>query len=93
MSPTTQASFAEILKEVVAPEAPNLKPDVAQWMLTLGFSESRRNRMLELAELGNRGELTDAQQEEMDNYRRVGNFLSLLQAKARLSLQQTTQAN
>ena len=93
MSPTTQASFAEILNDLVAPDAPNLKADVAQWMLTLGFSESRRNRMLELAELGNRGELTDELREEMDNYRRVGNLVSLLQAKARLSLRQTTQAN
>lgn len=93
MSPTTQASFAEILNDLVAPDAPNLKPDVAQWMLTLGFSKSRRDRMLQLAELNSRGELTDALREEMDNYRRVGNLVSLLQAKARLSLQKTIQAN
>ena len=93
MFPTTQSSFSEILKDLVAPEAPNLKPEVAQWMLSLGFSESRRDRMLELAELNNRGELTDSLREEMDNYRRIGNLVSLLQAKARLSLQQTTQAN
>lgn len=93
MVPTTQSSFSEILTDLVAPNAPNLKPEVAQWMLSLGFSESRRDRMLELAELNNRGELTASLREEMDNYRRIGNLVSLLQAKARLSLQQTTQAN
>lgn len=93
MSQATQSSFSEILKDLVAPEAPNLKPEVAQWMLSLGFSEARRDRMLELAELNNRGEITDSLREEMDNYRRIGNLVSLLQAKARLSLQQTTQAN
>lgn len=93
MSPTTHNSFADILNDLVAPDAPNLKPDVAQWMLTLGFSDSRRDRMLELAELGNRGELSDTLREEMENYRRVGNLISLLQAKARLSLRQTTQSN
>ncbi|MFN0021568.1 MAG: hypothetical protein ACKVP0_25225 [Pirellulaceae bacterium] len=93
MYPTTQSSFSEILKDLVSPEAPNLKPEVAQWMLSLGFSETRRDRMMELAELNNRGEMTDSLREEMDNYRRIGNLVSLLQAKARLSLQQTTQAN
>ena len=42
--------------------------------------------MMELADKNNRGTLSAAERQEMEKYARVGNFLDLLQAKARLSL-------
>ena len=85
--------FADALNDVLAPEAPTMPADVAKWALTFHIPENRKERLVRLAELGNRGELTDEQQKEMAAYRDVGNLLSLLHAKAKLSLQQTSQAN
>jgi hypothetical protein len=42
--------------------------------------------MLSLADKGNRGTLSQDEQAELDRFRRVGNFLALMHAKARLSL-------
>lgn len=85
-------SFADVLNDVLAPEAPTMPPDVARWALSLHIPEDKKDRMVQLAELGSRGELTDDQQQEIAAYRDAGNFLSLLHAKARLSLQQSSQA-
>ena len=42
--------------------------------------------MNELANKNRQGTLTDAERTEMEQYLGVGNFLNLMQAKARLSL-------
>ena len=91
--PTTAASFSDLLRDILSPDAPNLPPAVAQWALTLKLSEPQRERMLELADLSDTGEMTAAQAEEADNYRRLGNFLTVLHAKARLLLREASQAN
>jgi hypothetical protein len=93
MSTATSVTFADVLSDLLAPEAPPMPPDVAQWALAQHLPESRKQRMLLLADLGNRGELTEQQRREVAVYRDAGNFLSLLHAKARLSLRQTSQAN
>jgi hypothetical protein len=54
--------------------------------LRLGFSDEQQQRMLSLADKGNRGTLSQDEQAELDRFRRVGNFLALMHAKARLSL-------
>jgi hypothetical protein len=65
-----------------------LNRDAAAWLLELRFTLKQENRMLELAELGNRGELSPEMKEEMARYRAVGNVLSLLKARVRLFLNQ-----
>jgi hypothetical protein len=42
--------------------------------------------MRELADKNNRGTLTEGERAMMESYRRVGKFLAIIQAKARLSL-------
>ena len=42
--------------------------------------------MNELAEKNRQGTLTESEAAEMEKYLRVGNFLNLMQAKARLTL-------
>jgi len=42
--------------------------------------------MNDLAERNRQGTLTEAERQEMEKYLRVGNFLNLMQAKARLAL-------
>ena len=83
MSTVTEA---DILTEVVAPGSPDLSPEAARSILALQFKPSAIQRMNELADKNNRGELTEAERAEMEKYVRVGLFLDLFQAKARRSL-------
>ena len=50
------------------------------------FDPSALSRLNELAEKNRQGTLTESERQEMDKYLRVGNFLNLMQAKARLIL-------
>jgi hypothetical protein len=77
---------ADILNEVIAPDEPGLPPEAAGALLHLGFKESARARISELLQANNRGELSEADRTELDKYLRVGQFLDLVQAKARASL-------
>ena len=77
---------ARILSEVIAPERPDFAPEMARSILTLRFSETQNTRMRELAETNGQGTIAETELAEMESYRRVGNLLALLQAKAGLSL-------
>jgi hypothetical protein len=93
MVASAEIKFTDILSELFSPEAPPFSPPVAQWALTVRLSDQQKDRMLELAEMSGRGTITDAQRREMENYRDAGNLLSLLHAKARLSLMQQQGVN
>jgi hypothetical protein len=77
---------ADILTEVVHPDRPDLPAEFARTILDLKFSPAAIGRMNELAEKNRLGTLTEAERGDLEKYLRVGNFLNLLQAKARLSL-------
>jgi hypothetical protein len=79
-------SEADILTDVVAPTQPTLPPAAARAILDLRFNTAANNRLNELAEKNRLGTLTDAERGDLDKYLRVGNFLNLMQAKARVSL-------
>lgn len=79
-------SESDILSEVVAPGQAGLSPESARSLLELRFSAQAVRRMDELADKNSRGSITQAEKTEMERYMRVGNFLNLVQAKARLSL-------
>jgi hypothetical protein len=66
---------------------------VARYILKLGFGDEDTARMHELAERNRAGELTPAEQEELDNFVRVGDLLAILQLKARKLLKQTGARN
>jgi hypothetical protein len=77
---------AHILEQVIIPDQPGMSPEFARAILDLRFDPAAVDRMNELAEKNCQGQLTEAERQEMDAYLRVGNFLNLMQAKARLSL-------
>jgi hypothetical protein len=77
---------AHILEQVVMSDQAGMSPESARAILDLRFDPSALSRMNELAEKKRQGTLTESEREEMDNYLRVGNFLNLMQAKARLFL-------
>jgi hypothetical protein len=77
---------AHILEQVIRPDQPGMSPEFARAILDLHFDPSAVSRMNELAEKNRQGTLTQAERQVMEMYLRVGNFLNLMQAKARLSL-------
>lgn len=77
---------AHILEQVVTSDQAGMSLESARAILDLRFDPSALRRMNELAEKNRQGTLTESEREEMDKYVRVGNFLNLMQAKARLFL-------
>ena len=77
---------ADILSDVVAPTQPTLAPEVARAILDLRFSAAATGRLKQLAEKNRQGTLTEAERNDLEKYLRVGNFINLIQAKARVSL-------
>ena len=86
MSTTTTISESDILDELVCPDEPSLSIEAAKSLLDLKFSDRAQQKMRELLDLNNRGELTEEQTYELEAYRRVGLLVDLLQAKARAQL-------
>jgi hypothetical protein len=83
ITPTTEGA---IWSRVIRPEVADITPEAAQALLGLEFAESDRERIHELAAKAREGTLTPAEREEVANYERVGSFLSLVKAKARVCL-------
>ena len=61
--------------------------EVARYLLSMGFEESDRERMQQLADRSESGTLTDEERAEFDGYLHVGNLLAVIQSKARAALQ------
>jgi hypothetical protein len=86
VSPQSLYSEADVLAEVVAPDEANYPPELSEALLKLKFSSKAAQRMHELAEKNQRGDLNESEQRLLESYRRIGSLIHLLQAKARLSL-------
>ena len=87
MATDSVATDAQILTTIIAPDRADFAPHVAQTILQMEFSDEQLQRNApDLADRHNQGSLTESELAELQSYRRVGNFLSIIQAKARLSL-------
>jgi hypothetical protein len=93
MVANAEVSFTDILAELFSPEAPPFSPLVAQWALGVRLTDEQKQRMLELAEMSSRALISDQQRRELESYRDAGNLLTVMHAKARLSLKQQQGAN
>ena len=78
---------ADILSEIVAPAEPTLNQDFARAVLSVRFNDSATEKIRELLQKNNAGTITTAEKADLEKHLRVGQFLDLMQAKARLSLQ------
>lgn len=87
-----QESDCLLLMDLLAPDDAVLAPEVAQWLLSIKFSDDQQARMLDLADRGNQGTLSDAEKDEIHRYARVGEVLTFLHSKARLSLRQSARS-
>jgi hypothetical protein len=76
-----------ILRRVVDPEHGSFPKAAAEAILKLSLDPHDLDRMHELLEKNRANSLTKEEDEELENYCRVGRFLDLVRSKARLSLQ------
>jgi hypothetical protein len=65
-------------------------PDAAQAVLSVRFDADDDERMRDLMEKNNQGTITEDEHFEMEAFRRVGSFLAVAHAKARLQLKLAT---
>jgi hypothetical protein len=77
---------AAILGRMLKPERGDLPPEAARSLLRLEFDPDDRSRMHELALRAQAGSLTDAEESELESYRRIGRLLEVMRSKARRSL-------
>jgi hypothetical protein len=79
-------SEADILSKVVAPNKANLNAEAAHAFLAFRFDAATNRRIQLLLEKNNRGTISAPESLRLEKYLRVGQFLDLLHAKAKLSL-------
>ena len=70
----------------------DLPADVARYFLSLAFTPAERARYQELSRKAQDGALTPAEDAELDDLLTANDVLTILQSKARTSLQQRTPA-
>ncbi len=71
------------LDRLVEPVVRTLTPEVAKAIAELRADPELQSRMDELADRCNEGKLTPEERDEYDTNIRFGNFLAIVQAKAR----------
>ena len=81
-----------ILSRLIDPTNGSLDRAAAEAILSLAFSEEDQERLAQLAERSNEGQLSDDESREYDGYVAAAELLALLQSKARLSLRKRPSA-
>jgi hypothetical protein len=87
MATADPITATQILDEVIEPIEPSFAPDFARMVLNLRLSDEAQQRIRELLLRNNAGTLEESEKGVLENYLLVGQFIDLLQAKARVSLQ------
>lgn len=75
-----------IFGRLIEPEREELTPDVARYILSLCFPKADQKRMNQLAAKARAGTLTKREDDELKEYLRAGNLVSLLKSRARKAL-------
>ena len=79
-------SSTAIWQRTIQPSRGTLDPAAARALLQLRLSARDLDRADMLADKASRGELTEAEARELENYRVVGTSLEFLKSKARRAL-------
>ena len=75
-----------ILSRILDPSKGDIPPDLARYMLELQFTAADQERMAFLSAKAQEGTLTSEEDDELEGYLNVNDFLSIMQSKARISL-------
>jgi hypothetical protein len=87
MSELASASTeTEILEQAIEPSGRGMSAEAAKALLGFRFNESAVARINDLAEKNRQGTITTTERALLERYQRVGNFLNLIHAKARCTL-------
>ena len=81
-----QTSDTAILSRVIRPDRGDWSKEAAESILCFDFPSMDIDQMNVLAAKARDGSLSSEELAELENYRRAGRLLELLQSKARLSL-------
>ena len=84
--PEMPSTEAAMLSRVIGNDEGHWPREAAELILQFSFPEADRARMNVLAAKARAGGLDPEEQRELDGYMRVGRFLELIKAKARLSV-------
>ncbi|MBY0522291.1 MAG: hypothetical protein K2R98_02785 [Gemmataceae bacterium] len=90
---STKEPPSSVISRIVRPLDGTLSPEAAHSILELKFDECNLQRMRELLLKNQDGVLTTAEQQEMEDYRKVGHLFDMLHAKARQSLRRSKSAS
>jgi hypothetical protein len=77
-----------LLEGIIRPDRGGLSPEHARYILSLDFTADQHARYAVLAAKADEGALTDEEASEMDAFLAADALLSILQSKARQSLNQ-----
>lgn len=78
--------WARLLEAQVEAQSAEVSPEVARFLLSLGFGERDRQRLDYLADRSQAGALSPEETAEFDSYLHIGNLLTMMKSKARLIL-------
>jgi hypothetical protein len=73
----------QILQRIIETGGAQLPPEVARFFLNLSLNQADQNRISALSEKSNDGELDAQERDELAAYVLVGDFLTLMQSRAR----------
>jgi len=80
-----------VLEQLAELDVQSISPETARKLLQFRFDPSHHERVTLLSEKAEQGTLTPAEQDELDEYIRVGTFLGILQSRARQVLRNAGQ--
>ena len=86
MARTNPITESDILASIVSANGATLSTEAAESLLELKFPARDTNRIRSLLRKNNAGTIDAEERIALEKYLRVGQFLDLLHAKARLSL-------
>jgi|KBSSwiStaDraftv2_1062776.scaffolds.fasta_scaffold5100289_1 hypothetical protein len=81
-------AFAQsgVIERMLQAHSGELSPEVARAILSWNFADADQARVTELSAKARAGSLSDDETRELDWYLLLGDFLTILQSKARISL-------
>jgi len=82
MASANRSSVA-ILDRVIGSHSAQLSPEAARYFLSLDFTAEDRDRINMLAAKNRKGQATREELDEIEDYLRVGHFLTLMHSRAR----------
>ena len=82
-----------ILARAINPESGTWSPDASRSILDIRLPKADCDLRDALAENARQSTLSEADEQELENYRHAGRILELMKAKARISLKKTKAAS